>query len=212
MNDVRRLLAIKANIETAMQRDLAPHIRVFAQQQLDEVCKAIEEAWKDLSKLFEPQELDQLRARVKELEASNAELLAALEDCCVIAKPENPACCCPVYRRGNEGGCVENKDGECHIWKAIQKKGGGAGMSEQIDKSTQEWLKEIGAESPDAELKSRIAELEREVQEYKEENVKLLQTMLALYRAVKRANVELDKIEESCDNNVWFSRLKERTY
>jgi dUTPase len=33
------------------------------------------------------------------------------------------------------------------------------GMSEQIDKSTQEWLKEIGAESPDAELKNRIAEL-----------------------------------------------------
>ena len=85
-------------------------------------------------------------------------------------------------------------------------------MSEQIDKTTQDWLKEIGAESPDAALKNRIAELEREVQEYKEENVKLLQTLLALHRAVKRANVELDKIEESCDNNVWFSRLKERTY
>lgn len=75
MNDVRRLLAIKANIETAMQRDLAPHIRVFAQQQLGEVCKAIEEAWEDLSKLFEPQELDQLKQRVAELEASNAVLL-----------------------------------------------------------------------------------------------------------------------------------------
>ena len=61
-------------------------------------------------------------------------------------------------------------------------------------------------------MKNRIAELERQVQEYKEENVKLLQTLLALHRAVKRANVELDKIEESCDNNVWFSRLKERTY
>lgn len=85
-------------------------------------------------------------------------------------------------------------------------------MSEQTDKTTRNWLKEIGAESPDAELKNRIAELEREVQEYKEENVKLLQQCLALYRAVKRANVELDKIEESCDNNVWFSRLKERTY
>ena len=61
-------------------------------------------------------------------------------------------------------------------------------------------------------LKPRMAELEREVQGYKEENVKLLQTLLALHRAVKRANVELDKIEESCDNNVWFQRLKERTY
>jgi hypothetical protein len=88
----------------------------------------------------------------------------------------------------------------------------GAGMSEQIDKSTQAWLKEIGAESPDAELEKRIAELEREVQDYKEENVKLLQTLLALHRAVKRANCELDKIEESCDNNVWFSQLKEMTY
>ena len=85
-------------------------------------------------------------------------------------------------------------------------------MSEQIDKSTQAWLKEIGAESPDAELKNRIAELERQLQDYKEENVKLLQTLLALYRAVKKANVELDKIEEKCDNNFWFSRLKERTY
>jgi predicted nucleic acid-binding Zn-ribbon protein len=85
-------------------------------------------------------------------------------------------------------------------------------MSEQIDKTTKDWLKEIGAESPDAELKKRIAQLEREVQDYKEENVKLLQQCLALHRAVKRANAELDKLEESCDNNVWFSRLKERTY
>ena len=61
-------------------------------------------------------------------------------------------------------------------------------------------------------LKKRIAELEREVQEYKEENVKLLQTLLALHRAVERANAELDKIEESCDNNVWFQKIKERTY
>jgi uncharacterized protein YfbU (UPF0304 family) len=63
-----------------------------------------------------------------------------------------------------------------------------------------------------AALEIRIAELERQVQDYKEENVKLLQQCLALYRAVKKANCELDKIEETCDNNVWFSRLKERTY
>ena len=78
--------------------------------------------------------------------------------------------------------------------------------------STQEWLKEIGAESPDAKLKNRIAELEREVQEYKEENVKLLRQCMALYRAVKKANCELDKIEEKCEANVWFQKLKERTY
>ena len=85
-------------------------------------------------------------------------------------------------------------------------------MREQIDKSIQEWLEEAEAESPDAELKSRISELERQVQGYKEENVKLLQTLLSLHRAVKKANVNLNEIEESCDNNVWFSRLKERTY
>lgn len=85
-------------------------------------------------------------------------------------------------------------------------------MSDQIDKSNRDWLKEIGADRPNTDLKKRIAELEREVQEYKEENVKLLQQCLALYRAVKKANCELDKIEETCDNNFWFSRLKERTY
>lgn len=53
--------------------------------------------------------------------ASAPDLLEALEDCCVIAKPENPGCCCPVYRPGEHGGCAENEDGECHIWKAIQK-------------------------------------------------------------------------------------------
>jgi len=66
-------------------------------------------------------ELDQLRARVKELEASNAELLEALKDCCVIARPKNPSSCCPAYRPGVHGGCAENEDCECNIWKAIQK-------------------------------------------------------------------------------------------
>lgn len=79
MSDVRLLLKEKADIETAMQRALSPHIRAFAQQQLDAVCKEIEEAREEFGKLFEPQEIDQLRARVKELEASNAELLEALE-------------------------------------------------------------------------------------------------------------------------------------
>lgn len=67
----------------------------------------------------------------------------------------------------------------------------------------------------DAEIKRLETELDMVQtawQELKEENVRLLQQCLSLYRAVKKANVELDKIEESCDNNVWFSRLKERTY
>jgi len=62
------------------------------------------------------------------------------------------------------------------------------------------------------QLRARVEELERQVQEYKEENVKLLQQCLALYRAVKKANVEMDKIEEKCDNNVWFQKIKERMY
>ncbi len=112
MNDVRRLLKNKEYIETAMQR-ADPLMRLVMQQQLDVVCGEIEKAQEEWNKLFEPQEIDQLRA-----------------------------------------------------------------------------------------LKNRIAELEREVQDYKEENVKLLQTLLALHRAVKKANCELDKIEESCDNAV----------
>ena len=62
-----------------------------------------------------------LKNRVSELEASNAELLEALEDCCVIARPKNPSSCCPAYRPGEHGGCAENEDCECNIWKAIQK-------------------------------------------------------------------------------------------
>jgi hypothetical protein len=124
MSDVRRLLAIKANLETVMQRDLETSVRVYAEQQLDAVCKEIEEAREELNKLFEPQELDQLKQRVVELEASNAELLEALEDCCVIAKPENPACCCPNYQPLPDGDCAEAKNGDCHIWKAIQKERG----------------------------------------------------------------------------------------
>jgi len=87
--DVRRLLAIKANIETAMQRDLAPHIRVFAQQQLGEVCKAIEEAREEWDKLFEQQKIDQLKQRVVEMEASNTELLEALKNECRLCRHGN---------------------------------------------------------------------------------------------------------------------------
>ena len=62
------------------------------------------------------------------------------------------------------------------------------------------------------QLRPRVEELERQLQEYKEENVRLLQQCLFLYRAVKKANCNLDEIEEKCEANVWFSRLKERTY
>ena len=67
----------------------------------------------------------------------------------------------------------------------------------------------------DAEIKRLETELDMVQtawQELKEENVKLLQTLLSLYRAVKAANCNLDAIEEKCDNNVWFQKIKERTY
>ena len=60
----------------------------------------------------------------RRLEDSNKELLDALEDCCVIAKPENPPCCCPNYQPLPDGDCAEAKNGDCHIWKAIQKERG----------------------------------------------------------------------------------------
>ena len=53
--------------------------------------------------------------------AATPDLLEALKDCCVIAKPENPACCCPNYQPLPDGDCAEAKNGDCHIWKAIQK-------------------------------------------------------------------------------------------
>jgi len=53
--------------------------------------------------------------------AAAPDLLEALKDCCVIAKPENPDCCCPNYQPLPDGDCAEAKNGDCHIWKAIQK-------------------------------------------------------------------------------------------
>ena len=44
MSDVRRLLAIKAELETAMQGGIDPLMRVVTQRRLDVVCKEIEEA------------------------------------------------------------------------------------------------------------------------------------------------------------------------
>jgi predicted nucleic acid-binding Zn-ribbon protein len=86
----------------------------------------------------------------------------------------------------------------------------------EIEEAREEWHKSMEHVSDLLEenyaLKNRIAELEREVQDYKEENVKLLQQCLSLYRAVKKANCNLDAIEKSCDNNVWFQKIKERTY
>lgn len=53
---------------------------MYAEQQLDAVCKELKEIRDELNKLFEPLEIDQLKQRVVELEARNAELLDVLED------------------------------------------------------------------------------------------------------------------------------------
>ena len=119
MIDVRRLLAIKAELETAMQGGIDPLMRVVMQRRLDVVCEEIEKAYAEWDKLFEQQELDQLRARVKEME--------------------------------------------------------------------------------------------RQLQEYKEDNVKLLRQCLKLYRALMTQRDEAEKVMETCAHNVWFSRLKERS-
>ncbi len=84
-------------------------------------------------------------------------------------------------------------------------------VCKQIKEACEEWDRLFEQQEIDL-LKQRVSELEHQVQEYKEENVKLLQTLLSLYRAVKKANCNLDAIEEKCDNNVWFQRLKERMY
>ena len=61
-------------------------------------------------------------------------------------------------------------------------------------------------------LEQKITELERQVQEYKDENVKLLEHNLMLYRALMKQRDEAEKTLQKCANNVWFMHLKERTY
>ena len=58
MKDIKKLLAIKAELETAMQRDIDPLIRVVMQRRLDKVCEEIEKEYAGWDKLFEPQEND----------------------------------------------------------------------------------------------------------------------------------------------------------
>lgn len=81
--------------------------------------------------------------------------------------------------------------------------------------TNEEFLKILGQPQPDcdvAALKARIAALEKENQELREETVRIYETLYALYRAVKQANMKLDAIEEKCDNTEWFRKIKERTY
>lgn len=55
-------------------------------------------------------------------------------------------------------------------------------------------------------------ELYKEIHQLRDENIRLLETLLALNRAMKKAKNVLDETEEKYRNNGWFERLKERKY
>ena len=55
-------------------------------------------------------------------------------------------------------------------------------------------------------------ELYKEIHQLRDENIRLLETLLALNRALKKAKNVLDETEEKYRNNGWFERLKERKY
>lgn len=186
MNDVRQLLETKVNIETAMQR-ADPLMRLVKQRQLDVVCAEIKEALEEWHK-------------GKRGAGTNKERHYGYDD--AISVVGDGDCKLAYFSRPQN-----SQEEEWFAYGSDEDADAIANLAVNMRDELRNCI-----ESPDAELKNRIAELEREVQDYKEENVKLLQQCLSLYRAVKKANVELDKIEESCDNNVWFQKIKERTY
>ena len=55
-------------------------------------------------------------------------------------------------------------------------------------------------------------ELYKEIHQLRDENIRLLETLLTLNRAMKKAKNVLDETEEKYRNNGWFERLKERKY
>ncbi len=55
-------------------------------------------------------------------------------------------------------------------------------------------------------------ELYKEIHQLRDENIRLLETLLALNRALRKAKKVLDETEEKYRNNGWFERLKERKY
>ncbi len=80
MKDIKWLLKEKGEIDEALKADdITPTVRLILQEELERFEKLIAQNREEWNKLFEPQEIDQLRARVKQLEASNAELLEACE-------------------------------------------------------------------------------------------------------------------------------------
>ena len=78
---------------------------------------------------YEQQKLDQLNQRMAELEASNKELLEALETCCIATQGKKKAFC-ECFQHDSrpcldmEGVCWFGESGNCSIWNAIQKERG----------------------------------------------------------------------------------------
>lgn len=60
--------------------------------------------------------------------------------------------------------------------------------------------------------KAELNNLYREVHQLRDENIRLLETVMELNRALKKAKNILDEITEKHENNGWFERLKERKY
>ena len=55
-------------------------------------------------------------------------------------------------------------------------------------------------------------ELYKEINQLRDENIRLLKTALELTRALRKAKKVLDEIEEKYRNNGWFEKLKEMEY
>lgn len=55
-------------------------------------------------------------------------------------------------------------------------------------------------------------ELYKEINQLRDENIRLLKTALELSRALRKAKKVLDEIEEKYRNNGWFEKLKEMEY
>jgi predicted RNase H-like nuclease (RuvC/YqgF family) len=55
-------------------------------------------------------------------------------------------------------------------------------------------------------------ELYKQIHQLRDENIHLLETVMELNRALKKAKNVLDEIEEKYRNNGWFERLKARKY
>ena len=62
------------------------------------------------------------------------------------------------------------------------------------------------------EEKEMTEELHKRIHQLRDENIRLLKTVLELNRALRKAKKVLDETEEKYRNNGWFEKLKEMEY